>query len=173
MPFSLRDNNDDVRDYVIDNEIETFLDVGPGFGTYARILQDLIPRENRYAVEVFAPYVGTYGLMRLYERVWINDIREVAIRGDLIPDQFDLIIFGDVLEHMSREDALYVWKWASEHSKHGLISVPTIHWPQAGNDNPNEAHVQEHMHVEDVIADYGPFDQVFEYEQTATFIRRF
>ena len=177
MPFSLRENNGDVIDFVKRNTIKTILDVGPGFGSYARIIRD-DPACRRIVgrivgVEIYEPYIEEYHLNRIYDRVLNYDIREVAIRGDLITDDFDLIIFGDVLEHMTQKDSLYVWRWASEHATWGMISVPVIHWPQQGTENPYEEHIQDHLHTEDILRDYGPFEEWHEYEATATFFRRF
>lgn len=175
MPFSLRENNADVVAFVKEHGIKTALDVGPGFGTYARIItRDAGLKVTMDAIEIYEPYVEKFGLERLYRKVFINDIRDVATVNSGFPQvDYDLIIFGDVLEHLTADDSLFVWKWASEHAKYGIISVPIIHWPQGGTENPHEAHLQEHMEPKDIHRDYGPFLKTRIYSQTGTFFKEF
>jgi predicted TPR repeat methyltransferase len=166
MPGSARENDADVRAFAAEHEITTVLDVGPGIGTYADLLDDLVPVID--AVEVWQPYIAEFDLPGKYRRVIHGDVRAHA------EFDYDLIVFGDVLEHMSRDDALTVWKTAGQAARYGLISVPIVHYPQdAWGGNPHEAHVQEDLIPDDIRADYGPF--VFErlYEVTGTFIREF
>src|SRR5689334_18537549 len=73
----------------------TVLDVGPGQGTYADLLRQVTPSAHWSAVEVFAPYVDTYGLAAKYDRVEVVDIRDFSW-----PQHFDVVILGDVLEHL-------------------------------------------------------------------------
>jgi len=177
MPFSLRENNDYFTRFVASHEIKTVLDVGPGFGTYARILRDNPGArknlERLDAVEVWQPYVEQYHLNRHYDVVYIEDIRNVAKGSRRDISGYDLIIFGDVLEHMTREESLAVWDWASRNAKYAMISVPIIHWPQEGTENPYEAHLQEDLDADSITADYGPFVAWRGFQNTATFFKEF
>jgi len=176
MPHSARENDDDVRQWVLDNDIETVLDVGAGSGTYARILRDMVVID---AVEIWPKYVREFKLSSLYRNVVVGDIRDLAW-GDsqytsINPEQeYDLVIFGDVLEHMTKDEALEVWGWASQVARFGLISVPIIHYPQGPeHGNPFEVHVQEHIDLEELRAEFGPFTYDQTYEVTGTFIKEF
>lgn len=175
MPFSLRENNADYADFVRDHEIKTILDVGPGFGTYARILRDYGMHHDVQidCVEIWEPYVDQYNLTGLYAHVIVDDIRFIAQGTGVMTKAYDLIVFGDVLEHMTPWESLSVWEWASRSAKYGMISVPIVHWPQAGTENPYEKHIQEHMHVDEVVDVFGPFLEWYEYNQTATFFKEF
>jgi 2-polyprenyl-3-methyl-5-hydroxy-6-metoxy-1,4-benzoquinol methylase len=173
MPTSLRDNDEDVRGYVRRAGVRTALDVGAGSGTYANVLAGTGVVLD--AVEVWLPYVIDYGLGEVYRSVTTADVRSLA-RVGYRPKHapYDLVIFGDVLEHMSAEEGLAVWKWAATIADAGLISAPTVHWPQgAEGGNPHEAHVQDHLGADEWEAAFGPFDEVHQYEKTATMIRRF
>lgn len=126
---------------------KTILDVGAGSGTYATML-----RKNGYtraaidAVEVWQPYVEEFNLHSKYRRVHQTDIRNF--------DKYshDLVIFGDILEHMSVEDALQVWDMASKYCAHAVISIPIIHYHQhAINGNPYEEHVKEDWSHQEVL----------------------
>jgi hypothetical protein len=165
VPGSVRENDADVRAFVTEHGIRTALDVGPGRGTYSRILSDLIPVMD--AVEVWRPYIGRYQLYDKYRTVTLGDVRD---HGKF---DYDLVIFGDVLEHMPREDALAVWTRAGGSARFTLMSVPIICYPQGAlKGNPHEVHVQEHLTPDDVRRDYGPFVLDRAYEITGTFIRQ-
>ena len=73
----------------------TVLDIGPGVGTYAKLLAG--PEVARLTgVEIFEPYVHTYRLREYYDEIIIGDAREVDLPAA------DVVILGDVAEHMTR-----------------------------------------------------------------------
>jgi hypothetical protein len=54
------------------------------------------------------------------------------------------VIAGDVLEHMTKEEALTVISNLLPRCKYFIISIPIIKWPQdAVNGNPFEIHVKD------------------------------
>jgi len=57
------------------------------------------PEARFEAVEIFYPYIERFQLEKRYDWVWQGDVR-VAAR--YFAREFDLVIFGDVLEHMRR-----------------------------------------------------------------------
>lgn len=180
MPFSMRENNKDVREFVDNAMIRTVLDVGPGSGTYGRLLREQNVVDRIDAVEIWEPYIETFGLDKVYDAVIVMDVRGLATSWEFgrpawAQDGWDLIIFGDVLEHMTQDEALEVWSWAGSVARWGLISVPIVHWPQHAVEggNPYEEHVQDHIHVEDLKRDFGPFAFSWEYDLTGTFVRKF
>lgn len=121
----------------------TILDVGPGQGTYRTMVG---PGARWWAVEVWGPYVERYGLDDLYDRVIVADVRYLDWTA---LGRFDLVILGDVLEHMPREDALAVWERAREHAEWVLLSLPIVLYPQdAEEGNPYEAHRATWSHAE-------------------------
>ena len=75
------------------------LDIGPGQGTYF----DLAARVGQRweALEIWEPYIERYALRERYARVVVEDVRQ----HDWTLDSWDIVIFGDVVEHMTRADA--------------------------------------------------------------------
>lgn len=169
MPYSAGENSLAVTKWVIDNNIKTVLDVGAGAGLYSDILRPHV--DNMTAIEVWEPYIIEFKLKEKYDAVYRVDVRSLSATD--LPE-FDLVIFGDILEHMTHEEALTVWETASKIAKWGLISVPIVHYPQgAEHGNPYEVHVQEHLHPEDLREAFGPFDEEWIYDVTGTFLKRF
>jgi predicted TPR repeat methyltransferase len=171
VPFSVRENNADVINVVVEHDLLTVLDIGPGAGTYSDLLKPLLTRID--CIEIWEPYVAKFQLMRKYDTVVIADVRHMSA-SSAWDGKYDLVILGDVLEHMTRLEAIGVWAWASCVARWGIISVPIGHWPQGPHEgNPHEEHVQEDLDVESVERYFGPFTYTRVYEQTATFIKEF
>lgn len=168
MPGSVRENDADVIAFVKEHDIKTVLDVGAGKGTYSDMLKPYIDRID--AVEIWEPYIEQFNLHTKYDNVINADIREYSSWWF---ENYDLVIFGDILEHMTQRESLFVWHKASA-AMYGLISVPIIHYPQGAEfGNPYEEHVQEHMRPDEIRKFYGPFIFEREYEVTGTFIKEF
>jgi len=92
------------------------LDVGPGWGTYARLLPEYRRME---AVEVWQPYVDKYALEELYSVVHVGD----ALPFLATCDHYDLIILGDVLEHFTIADAQLLMERCRTKAKALVVSV--------------------------------------------------
>ena len=60
-----------------------------------------------------------------------------------LPGPWDLIIFGDVLEHFEKQESREILKWCVEHSKYVLINIPIGAGFEQGEryGNPYEAHL--------------------------------
>lgn len=169
MPGSIRENDEFVKRVVLEIiRPDSILDVGPGMGTYSDLLRPLCDTWEFVAIEAWAPYIDEFNLTSKYDFVYLRDVRHH------VDFAYDLVIFGDVLEHMSLEDAKKVWRWTGKQAGWGMISVPIIHYPQGEEyGNPYEVHVQDHLTVEDIEEHFGPFDYKEVYDVTATFFRRF
>jgi hypothetical protein len=122
--------------------INSVVDVGPGNGTYARLLGPTLAPCYWRGVEAWGPYVEEYGLNDLYDNLIVADARYVSS----IALDADFVIFGDVLEHMSRLDAYALVDRAIQCRSYPydhmiLIASPVFHMHQdAVNGNPFECH---------------------------------
>ncbi len=127
----------------------TVLDVGPGVGTYAKLLSGL-PLEAVIGLEVWEPYVRTYRLHDYYSEILLGDVRTTPLPA------VDVIVLGDVLEHMSRADGVDVWRRCAEAAARAVyLSIPVVHYPQHEIEgNPYEVHVEEDWSHADVLATF-------------------
>ena len=123
------------------------LDIGPGVGTYAKLLAG--PEVSRLAcIEIFEPYVHTYRLHQYYDDVVVGDARATPF-----PDT-DIVILGDVAEHMTEPEAVALWQKACGAARIAVyLSIPIIHYPQGHIEgNSHEAHVVDDWNHERVLA---------------------
>lgn len=139
-----------IYDIITHLKPKTGLDIGCGSGTYAR----LFPELEWTGVEVWEPYVSRFSLDRLYERFILADARQWEP-----DDHYDISIAGDVLEHMTVEEAVALVEKLKSCADTVLVSIPVVHYPQDEvGGNPFEAHVVEDWTVEKVIKAFGQPD---------------
>lgn len=127
----------------------TVLDIGPGVGTYAKLLAG--PAVSRLTgIEIWEPYVHTYRLAEHYDEIIVGDAREVELPTS------DVVVLGDVAEHMSREDAVRLWERAGAAARRAVyLSIPIVHYEQhAIEGNPHEHHVVPDWDHDAVLATF-------------------
>ena len=134
MSTSSNLGKDIIKDWFLkQTDIKSIVDVGAGKGTYRNLLG-----QGYYwiAIEVWRNNVDKYELWKLYNKVYVDDIRSVNL-----PDA-DCIILGDVIEHMEKESGLDVLKKCISEYNHVVLSIPTGEYPQGEIEgNPYEKHL--------------------------------
>jgi 2-polyprenyl-3-methyl-5-hydroxy-6-metoxy-1,4-benzoquinol methylase len=79
-------------------------DIGPGYGKHGLLLHEYLdPTPHVTAVEAWLPYIEDHRLAGIYDAVWPYDALAVAYWRW---KQFDLVVMGDVIEHMPKDEAL-------------------------------------------------------------------
>jgi hypothetical protein len=124
----------------------TVTDIGPGEGTYAKLFRPEHEGVWWTAVEIHKPYVTKYKLKstktrKMYDEIHVEDVRD----SDDHLFHRDLVIAGDVLEHMPREDAVALLQRIEQAGAWNiLVSLPIVDSQQGEVDgNPHEAHVHQ------------------------------
>lgn len=112
------------------------LDVGACDGKWFNLLGDYLAMD---AVEIFLPNIDKNGLRNKYRMVYGVDIACLPYKW------YDIIIFGDVLEHMSVEKAQAVLKYAEPRCKDIIIGIPFLYTQGAIYGNPWEEHIQNDL----------------------------
>ena len=108
------------------------LDVGACNGLWKRLL----PEYAMDAVEIFPPNI-----------VWLKDYKNI-FEGDICDykyDWYDLIIFGDVIEHLPVEKAQAVLEYAQKRCKDMIVAVPFLYVQGPIYGNQWEIHIQDDL----------------------------
>lgn len=147
MPFSSPSGKDFIRSLNIKGK--TVLDVGAGSGTYRELFPDM--GEHWTALEIWGPYVTKYELPSKYNEVIVDDIRTFEFLKS-----YDICILGDILEHMTEDEAKAVLAKVKQHCATIIVSIPLGHYPQEAYDgNPHEAHVVDNWTHDRFIQAFG------------------
>lgn len=169
MGVSNPENKPWIQEKIKELNPSNILDVGAGAGIYLDVIRNALGDNVVVdAIEVWNPYIEYFNLKNRYNNVYELDVREFS------DFDYDLVIFGDVLEHMSENDALEVWEKVSKKARNAIISIPIIHYHQdAINGNPYEVHVEEDWNSERVLEKFSNIVEYKEFAVTGTFIAEF
>ena len=110
------------------------LDVGVSDGKWRYLLQSY---PNMDGVEIFQK--NAEKIAWAYRNVFITDIY------DFHYDHYNLVIFGDVIEHMTVEKAQKTLQYAEEHADYILVVVPFKYEQGALYGNEHEIHIQDDL----------------------------
>lgn len=152
--------------YILTLRPRSILDIGCGFGMwgfltrmYLDVAEERVqPSDWRMRIdglELFEPYILSHQ-RSLYSNIIIGDVRELAPKVD----QYDLIIAGDVIEHLDKDDGEEVIAQLYDKAKRALfVNIPLgdgwDHPERHGN--PGELH-RSQWYVED----FYPYPNVTE-----------
>ena len=123
------------------------VDAGSGSGEYGEMISSCIEDCTVIGVEIYEPYLSAFpNLKKYYSKVILGDIRDVIYEEEIYGD---VIVFGDVLEHLPKEDIHPLLREAAKKFGYIMISSPLGFSPQTrpkeGNDisfkNLHERHL--------------------------------
>lgn len=120
------------------------LDVGACDG----IWRQLLPEYTMDAVEIHGPNADR---LHGYRKVFRRDVDGLPYR------RYDLILFGDVIEHMDVEKAQRVLAYARPRCRDMIVAVPFLYPQDAFGGNPWEKHLQPDLTAEIFAARYPGF----------------
>ena len=125
------------------NSADPILDVGPGEGTYYNMLKPL-GFVNMSAVEIFEPYIRQFDLRAKYIQVINDNILNIS---DQVFNRFSLMILGDILEHLTFEEAhgLLTRVIKDTRVRGVIVSVPFLYPQGSVYGNAHEAHEQDDL----------------------------
>lgn len=127
------------------------LDVGACDGKW----RDLLPEyKGMDACEAFLP--NAREIERKYRNVFAEPIQGLKY------GRYGLVIFGDVIEHMTVADAAQTLQYAEKHADAVIVSVP-FRYPQGElYGNPYERHIQDDLTPELFRERYGEFTPIWQ-----------
>ena len=129
---------------------DKILDVGPGEGTY----YNLLGKDYDWsAVEIWHDTA-------VYAAKFYNKVYEGSIVDFYYPEEYDLVIFGDVIEHLEIEDAKLCIERAKKNAKAIMIAIPYDTKQGILYGNEAEIHHQTEMSSEIFDERYPGFKRV-------------
>lgn len=136
MPYSYDYFKIDVCKHIIKTQPQSskILDAGAGSGKYGAMLRMWF--NNIDALEIFEPYIEQFNLKEIYNNVYNDNI----IHFDIA--EYDYIIMGDILEHLSVEDAHNLITKIHLGGKKCLVAIPYTMEQGEVNGNIYETHLQ-------------------------------
>lgn len=165
MPVSIQVQITHCLNKIIQVQPQSVLDVGCGFGKWGYLCREYLdvfpgrPYKHQWttridAIEFFEPYIMDHQRF-LYSNIMIGDVRDLCKEID----NYDLIIAGDVIEHMFKDEAEAVVETLyAKANKLLMVNIPIgpgwIHPEEYGN--PAELHRSEWY-----LEDFNPFGSEF------------
>ena len=117
MPGSSDKGKSKIAEWFNRLNINSVLDIGPGEGTYSQLLRKR--GQTWDAIEIFKPYVKKFRLRELYDHIYIADMRSYELARS-----YDLVIFGDVLEHVTNYEATKTLVRYLQWCNFAIVSLP-------------------------------------------------
>lgn len=136
------------------------LDVGACDGKWSDMLQ-LLGYKYIDAVEAFYPNVEI--IQDKYRNIYARNI------AGLKYPEYDLIIFGDIIEHLTVEDAQEVLAYAKTRCRDMIVSVPWLYPQGELYGNPYEIHRQPDLTMEVFNKRYPGFEPIVEFSNYCYF----
>lgn len=148
MAYSYSCYKDIIKEYLVTqyDKNATILDVGPGCGTYYDLLKDYFTTFD--GVEVFKLNIEKYNLKNKYRNIYNKDIKDFKFK------YYDIIIIGDVLEHLTIEEAQKVLSYCEKRCKQLIVAVPYMLPQEAIEGNIYEIHKQPDLTKENMQKRY-------------------
>ena len=157
MPKSSKEGKDIILNWVKEHQLTSVLDIGAGSGTYKKMFlkNKIHPTASWTAIEAWEPYIKKFNLLDLYNNVINIDVRQCDFQT---LGHFDITFMGDVLEHITKEEAINLVDSVMSVSKYAVISIPIIHWPQGeSHGNPYEIHIKDDWSDEEVKNSFAKY----------------
>ena len=126
----------------------TILDVGACNGKW----RELLPGYTMDAVEIFKPYADR---LTGYRKVYVGDVFDYWYQW------YDLIIFGDVIEHMSVQKAQTSIAYARTRCADMIIAVPFMYSQDEVDGNKWQRHIQDDLTPERFAKRYAGFEPLY------------
>jgi len=141
LPFHTWKHNNWVNSFTVDQlsalKPQKVWDVGCGDGFYGKLVKHILPTASVSGIELNPRWASHCKKLNIYDKILEVGIED-AIKLDIFAEN-DLIIFGDVLEHLEKENMTFVLSEAVRKVKYVIINGPVGFQPQDHPD-PEEIH---------------------------------
>jgi len=168
MPYSDTSNIEWTKWLLEQLKPKSIMDVGPGAGKYGLLAKEVLPNVQLSCIEVWEPYFEEFNLKDIYGVAYCMDVRD---RKDF---KYDLVILGDVLEHMTVEESVALWELIKTQAKAAMISIPIVHFPQGHeHGNPYEEHIVDNWTHDNVMSTFSGITGFRTFDITGSYVAEF
>jgi len=119
---------------------KTFLDIGAGAGKYGDMIQAIDPDVDSVAVELEEDYIEKFGLISKYKKVLAFSAINL-ITPTYFEMTFDVVILGDVIEHMRKSEGIDLLNFLIYRSRWIVVVFPHGYIQNAVDGYHAEAHI--------------------------------
>lgn len=140
MPYSDARLDDKVKAIIKKLKPKKVLDVGPGHGKYARLIRSVLDDKTIIdAVEIDKSYIKDFKLKELYGTVYNCSIQDFMEKE--LGSEYDLVIFGDVIEHLKKSEGIDVLNFFVYRAKDIMLQWPHGFIQDSWEGHKHEAHI--------------------------------
>ena len=160
MPSSDPEFITDICHRILRLQPDSVLDIGAGDGLWGflarrycdtyRAIDPTLKQTRIDCIEIFGAYITDIH-RQVYNHIYTGDCL------DLVPStgkHYDLIICGDVLEHMERAKGRKLLDLIREHGRHAFVITP-VKWTPSSNHFGNEHEIHRELWTATQLAEYG------------------
>lgn len=145
----------EIKKYILNHfqPTDTVLDIGAGSGTYSDLLEGYFYHID--AVEAYSPNIKDHKLKTKYTNIYNVDIQNFEF------EYYDLVIMGDILEHLTVEQAQKVLKYIIPRCKQVIVAIPYLLEQEAVNGNDFEIHKQPDLTRQNMQTRYPELELLY------------
>ncbi|MEZ4979821.1 MAG: class I SAM-dependent methyltransferase [Chitinophagales bacterium] len=138
MPYSVNVFDGAIREIVIAANPKIVLDIGCGAGKYGKLIKSLMRDIFCIGVEIDKAYIKEFDLESVYDRLICTNI--ATLMGN-VDDHFDIVIFGNVLEHLPKSLGIDLLNFFVYRAKLIIINYPFGELQDSYKGHKHEAHI--------------------------------
>jgi hypothetical protein len=138
MPHSATNFDNLLQEHIRHINPTSILDVGAGAGKNGKLIRNLGYNGRLDCIEPTSSYITDFNLAHVYDTVYHTDL--TTFIDTKFKFQYDLVIFGDVLEHLFRSTVIDYLDYFLYKSKWIVIIWPTNMPQDDWGDNKYEIH---------------------------------
>ena len=158
MPRSSNEGKEQIKNWVTTINIKhlSILDVATGRGTYYDLFNNLDNLKNCKwtGIEIWPRWIKKFALKEKYDVFFQEDVRKFNYSTHT--PNVDITFAGDVLEHMTKEEAIQLVNTLLCVTDNLFISIPIVYMPQgADGGNPYEVHVKPDWSHSEVLETFS------------------
>lgn len=142
MPYSAPVFIEEIKDVLKTAKPSSILDVGAGAGKYADLIKETLGENVKVTgIEPDKTWIQQFKLPEKYAVVLDTPIQVYMQMIWNVDISYDLVIFGDVLEHLKKSDGIDVLNFFAYRSKWILCLFPDKYIQNNYEDHKLESHV--------------------------------